>query len=180
MKIGHHQTATSKQRSAPATWNWPTLLGINRFHRRDNAIDLHGYGFAEFACVINSDLPRAAHVSTYLRPGEIIQCRDADVANLFSAALENAKRVLKGSAVVESEIDVVRVNRDVEYAVPQPIRRTVADSHGAVSVVYVFIAWRHLLEYQRAQLQCKTLNRAIIRLKKPDEFWRWWMAAHDS
>jgi len=38
---------------------------------------------------------------------------------------------------------------------------------------------RHLFEHEKTETQRKILNRAVIRLEKLDERWRWRKATHD-
>src|SRR5437660_6549335 len=97
--------------------------------------------------------------------------------NLIALALQNAFRIVQSRAFIESEIHMLRVNRDVKDTIAQTIAGAVANRDRAVSVVNVFVAWRHLFEHQRTKLQSKIPNFAVVRLEKLDER-RWWCLWH--
>src|SRR5258706_5530153 len=116
---------------------------------------------------------RAMNISTNLRTLDILSCLDGDVANAIADTLENPFRIIECSPVVETQVDVLGIDRNVKDPVTQTVAGAEANRHSAVGVVNIFIARRHFFEHQRTQLQSQILNFAIVGLEKLDERWRW-------
>ena len=69
---------------------------------------------------------------------------------------------------------MVRIDGYMKDAIAQTIAGAVTDRHGAISVIDIFVARRHLFKHKRAKLQSQSLNLPIVWLKKLDErCWGW-------
>src|SRR6266581_5347277 len=69
-------------------------------------------------------------------------------------------------AIIESEIDMLCINRDMANAMAEAFARTISNRHRAVSIVNILVTRRHFLNHQRPQLQSEIANFTIIGFEK--------------
>jgi len=69
------------------------------------------------------------------------------MTNSATCPLEQPFFVIEFGAMIESDIHVSGVHGNVNYAVFQSIAGSIAQSHGAVSVIHIFGAWRHFFQH---------------------------------
>lgn len=90
--------------------------------------------------------------------------------NFIATALQDTFRIIKRRAIIETEIYVLGINREVKDAVAQTIAGAVTNRYRAISVIYILVARRHLLQYELAQSERQLPNGWIVWPQKFNQF----------